>query len=554
MKPTLNKCSIACLLALASVSASAQQSTADSAFQIARYKEINALNNVQAYSLNPTRMTRNTLRNVGKGTMDVNYEYGDFFKADGTKHQTDFGVAIEGLRQLGKFDVSGHINYRNYKFRDHRWNNTLFLTEDNPFVYADSVKSEANLEMFDIGTEDAWRINDRLTLGINANLLIGQFTDQADPRPKTDASIVKLQPAAELKLNDTWQVGALAGVDLYRSRVNTSLVSAQIPYTHFLQKGLGDYYKFSTVDYTTWIRDYKGYNYLAAIQLTTTPQGADWQNWLEIHGNYKTEDAADGGSEWEFKGGDYSAYGVGLADNFILRSEKTNHRVTLNADYAAATGKWFGQTKYTDKEHGNREYYEVNESYDIYKSTSLSAKAEYQLDFLKCDIPTLTLRIGAKADYKEMKNVNPEVDPTKQNYTMATVFAGATKHLDYNKWQWSATVDAAYRMALGDPKFNAYEYVKAGKSYEIITSNVARSFAYNAASIANFGLRIDGRTSFARSKIGLNVFGRVNYLTYLGMYDAFEDQVAEAVRRLEYKDVLDGSDRICVQVGFAITF
>lgn len=553
MKKSLKKCGVVCLLALAGLNVQAQQ-PADSALQQARYNEINALNNVQAYSLNPVRLTRNVLRNVGQGTFDFNYEYGDFRKVDGTKHQTDFGVNIEGLRQLGKFDVSGHINYRNYKLRDHRWNNTLFLTEDNPFVFADSIQSEADLEQFDLGTSDAWRINDRLTLGIDANLLIGEFSDQADPRPKTDASIVKIRPALEWKLNDTWQIGAVGGVDMYRSKMAASIINAQIKYTLFLMKGLGDYQRFSTADYYSWTREYKGYNYVGALQLTTTPQGADWQNFLELHGNFKTENAYDGGSEWEFKGGDYKNFSVGLTDNWILRHNDVNHRITLYADYVGGKGKWYDQQKRTDALHGNRNYYEVVDSYDIYKSTQLTTKLEYQLDFLKHNIPDLTLRLAAKADYKEAKNTNPNEDVVSQKYTMATVMAGATKHISCKLWHFSAAIDGAYRMALGDPKFNAFDFFVNMKSYEIISSNIARSFAYNASSIMDLGLRLDGRTYFSRSKVGLDVFANVNYVRYMSMYKAFDVQVADAMGKMDYSNPLKNKDRIRVQVGCAITF
>lgn len=553
MKKSLKKSSFVFLLALAGLNAQAQQ-PADSAMQQARYKEINALNNIQAYSQNPVRLTRNTLRNVGQGTFDVNYEYGDFRKVDGTKHQTDFGVVIEGLRQIGKFDLSGQINYRNYKYRDHKWNNTLFLSEDNPFVFADSLKSEANLEQFELETVDTWRLNDKLTLGMDLGLLIGEFSDQADPRPKTDASIVKIRPAMEWKLNDTWQIGAMGGVDLYRSRVAASIINAQVKHTFFLLKGLGDYQRFSTADYYSWTRDYEGYNYVGAIQLTTTPQGADWQNFLELHGNYKTEIATDGGSEWKFKGGDYDCVSLGLTDNWMLRKSNKNHRLTLNADVNSGSGKWYDQVKRTDSQHGNRNYYDVVDSYDIYESMSLSTKLEYQLDFLKHDIPSLTLRLGAKSDYKQMKNLNPLEDVAKQNYMVATVFAGAAKHVDYKLWQFSAALDAAYRMNLGTPKFNAYDYYAGGKNCEIVTMNIARNFAYNSASVADFGLHLNARTYFSRSKIGLDIFANVNYLTYLGMYDDFEINVADSVDKMDYTNPLDGKDRIRIQAGFAITF
>lgn len=510
--------------------ASASQ-PADSTSLSFRTADVNRIGNIQWGSQNPTRLSHNPVRESAQATVAYRWQEGSFHQVDASPHSNALCVDIEGLRSLGRFDLSGHIRYRNSTERDRRWNSTLLLSPGNPFILGDSVKSDVDTELFDLGVAAAYRLNRKWTLGMEANLVTGSSADQTDPRPKTDASRIRLMPGAEFRLSEAVAVGAALGADIYRSDITHAIINTQASHRYFLMKGLGDYMRQSSADLGSYPRDYRGETYTAALQAAFTPAGRSWSDFLELTLSSGREDAEDGGSTYTFKGGDYDHTSLALYNRLSWHRADALHGISLRMRYATGEGTWYDQKKATDPDHGNLAYYIVMGQSKIYDHTDLSAQAEYSLALMRDGLPHLELKAGAGTRFHRSSHYEAYTD--RMEYTLATLYAQVSKSLTARQWLLRGTLGGSYTATLGDKTFSPF-------TADLTEAYTAPRFEYESAARAEALARIDASVPLPRWHIGLTLFAQAALRFYCD--DA------------TYSTLLDGTSQTAVHAGVALTF
>ena len=278
----------------------------------------NVSDNIRYTSLNPSRISFNSYKNKGVAKLDYTIGRGSYRPVDEGRLSNHLKFYMGGIKNLGKVDVSGFISYRNLQEKDKKWNSTLFLNPDNPFVLCDSVASDATTESFEMGMTASYAWNESWKGGISIGLTLGSLSDQTDPRPKTNTTVLPIYVGAEHRLSSQWALGATAGISFYNSDIAYTLVNPLNSHRYFLMKGMGDYYRISSNDVSGYQRAYKGLNYTGALQLVWEPEHKKYGNFTEVRYTHVSEEATDGGSSYKFYGGDYTSDEWMLQNRFLL--------------------------------------------------------------------------------------------------------------------------------------------------------------------------------------------------------------------------------------------
>lgn len=440
-------------IAFISLAVSVEASAGDDATRQSRlyYKEINFLYNPLYETNNPAALAFNKVQTLTTATLEGLLGRGPFHAPDISTKHNDFKVDISGLKQIGKFSLSGNIKYTNAKDYDHRWSNTYMLSDYNPFTLGDTIKSDVNTEEFLLYMGAAYQINDQWTAALKLKYQTGSLSDQTDPRPKTDAMHFTATPGAWFKLSDRDAFGLNADIDVYRSNMSYAILNALIGYNYFLMKGMGDYQRFTTNDVTSYRRDYRGFRFGADAQYRH--DFGDMANMLELGYRHNSEKAEDGGSSYTFKAGDYSYNKLTLYDRFSFGTDALRHDITLLGAFLADEGIWYDQQRMVDTEHSNLMYYQVLSKDKIHKSTRLHASLGYRTNKLQDGLPDWNA--GARISIANADITHNTGESIHQKYTLGRFDLQGGKFWNIRSLRLETTAGGYYRTTLGTPTFGA---------------------------------------------------------------------------------------------------
>lgn len=335
---------------------------------------VNETSNIEYNSLNPTRLSENKTKQYGVAVVDYTMQRGSYKQIDQAGKINDLNVYLGGLKEIGLIDLSGYLKYTNSRQNNRAWNATLYLHTANPFILGDSVKSDMTLEAFEMEATMAYRFAKQWTAGASIGLKAGSLSDQTDPRPKTNSSVIPIVLGVKWNATDVLSFGMTGRMDIYRSEISYTLVNPSNNHRYYLMQGMGAYYPRSSADGAGYSREYKGNTYTGALQLTYLPRNNNqWSNFLELSGKVSTENAEDGGSAYTFKGGDYELTTFGFQNRlqFKQRMDLVHHLI-LTGELGSGKGYGFDQKKMTDTEHGNRGYYVILSKDNVHKNNHVS--------------------------------------------------------------------------------------------------------------------------------------------------------------------------------------
>ncbi len=494
------------------------------------YKELNFLNNIYSESQNPAALSFNKVQTLADVTFNGHFERGGFNAVNASSKHNDFSLDISGLKQIGKFSLSGNIKYINSKDYNHRWSNAYMMSVENPFVLGDSIESDVNTEQFDLHMGSAYKFNDRFVAGLKLKYTTGSLSDQEDPRPKTNSMHFDINPGVWYKLSDNHNVGLSADVDIYRSSISHTIINGLITNVYFLMKGMGDYHTFTSNDNYNYARDYKGLRLGVNAQWNAKFGGFD--NLLELGFKANSEKAEDGGSVYTFKGGDYDDIKLSLYDRLTFGSEALRHNIMLNAYLVSGNGYWYDQQRRVDIEHANRVYFDVLSKDKVHESIYSGASLEYRIDGLQDELPAWSARVKASVDNTDITQY--EVDVNNQKYAMADVLAAGTKYWNINSLRLETSLGAFYRFGLGTPTFGTVRN-------KLYTEYTAPMFEYATAKSAGFNVR-------AALNIPVHIYKTPTWLTVY----------AQSTSRFyngsnEYSNLYDGKSRTFMDFGLNLT-
>lgn len=518
------------LSAFTAVSAAAATGSDTARTERLNHKELNFLSNIYSESHNPAALSFNRVQTLADVTLNGHLERGTFSAVNTSRKHDDFSLDISGLKQIGKFSLSGNIKYTNSKDYGHKWNNAYMTTPENPFVLGDSISSCVNTEEFSLHMGSAYRFSDDFAAGLRLKYTTGSLSDQQDPRPKTNSMHFEINPGAWYKLSDSHNIGLSADIDIYRSNLTHAIINGLETRIYFLMKGMGDYHTFSSNDNYSYTRDYKGLR--IGVNAQWNAKSGAFDNLLELGFNANSENAEDGGKSYTFKGGDYSSTRLSLYDRLTFGSDALRHNIMLNAYLTGDNGYWYDQQKKVDTEHANRVYYTILSKDKVHESTYAGASLEYRIDGLKNSLPDWSARAKAGISDTDLKQY--EIDANNQKYTMGDILASGTKFWNIRSLRLETTLGAFYRFSLGTPTFATVR----NKLYKEYT---APMFEYATAKCGGFNAR-------AALNIPVRIYKTPTWLTVY----------AQSATRIyggdnEYSTIYDGKSRTYMDFGLNLT-
>lgn len=432
------------LLVLFSTTAIASQAQDDSKVD---YSDRQYLGNVTYGSTSPVSLRYMPVTDYADIHAGYRHTGGDFHLIDEPGSLNSWTASFTGMKRVDKVTFGGGLVYDNSTLDDRRWNNTLFVSPDNPYIIGDSLKSKFNTETFRLDGGAAYSPDDRLTLALRATYNVGSSATQKDPRPEIKGMRFNLTPGVEYRIG-RHTIGASADIEWLSEQVSHTVLRTTTKQYVFLFQGLGVYETKDAVGYT---RKYNGTRYGIQLQYSlNNTADARLADFLQIGYYNEHEDAEDGGSSVKYKGGRYKGYGFSILERLMLRaSGRTIHNFTIHAAMSDIKGRWYTQRSGTDAD-GNLIYEIVNEA-DNLEGNSMQAGLAYRFDHINsAGLPSFQAEVKACIDNSETRN---KIYAAKETYTNALMTASVTKRFQIKKGWLAARLNGGYRTSF-DKKLN----------------------------------------------------------------------------------------------------
>ena len=467
--------------------------------------------NLRYASISPTRIADNKVHNFAVGHVGYTWGRGDYHAIEQSAKAGDLAAYIGGLRRIGRVDLQGHLRYRNIQERDQAWSTALWNLADNPFALCDSIPGDASTESFDMRATAAYAFNDRLRGAIELGINTGSRADQNDPRPKTVTSLIPITIGLDYSVSAAWKIGLAAGFQHFSSGVDYTNTQQSASTFYFIMKGMGDYQKRSTADYTSYHCDYTGQTYRGALSAEWAPKEGRVANFVEVAYAAAKENARDGGTSYEYKGGDYSQTTLSLQDRLQIRANaRFMHNLTLRATMLDGKAIWYDQKRETDLEHGNLQYYRVLGSATAQKTQRINATLGYQFDILRDGQRDFYCGLQAGMSNITRKHFVGSAVP-KQSISLLGFDLLAGKTFGIRKASLLAQVRGGYVMPITNDYANGS--IATGAD-DISGAYTRRVFEYETASHARVGILADASMPVSSKLIvGLHASADMRFYT-----------------------------------------
>ena len=505
-----------CLLLAAFLPLSVPAQQADSLLKKKMvYQDYLYLHNIYRGSQNPTAISREALRDVFEVNASYRFANGDYHAMDAPDIQKTFDFSLYGIKKIKKVAFEGEIAYSNISERDKRWNSTLFIAPDNPFIIADSIYSNFSTEKFHLNGGFSYEATSKLHVGLRADYQVGSTANQTDPRPKIDGMRFYLNPGVDYQIGQ-FNVGLSGRAEwLSESSEYTVVRTTEGTYYAFLFHGLADPMMKTIVGYQ---RKYSGNSVGGNLQLAW--KNGNLQNLLEATYQKSTEEAEDGGSAEKFKGGKYKATQYGFTDRFMIDGDRWIHNLNLRVFFHQVDGTYYQQEQHSTSD-GNV-IWDVISSSVCHKNTHNDMSLEYRLDKISSSrVPHFT--VGIKGGMLSQK-VNHYPELYLQKYTMAYGDIYARKMFSLKKYSLILHGNAAYAQRLSDEDVTegtALEEKYNTPQFEYISGNhftaSLKVELLHPLTVKNFSSSIGG-------------FAEFTYSSYMGDYHFYKETSRQSVR------------------------
>ncbi len=473
---------------------------------------VNEPQNLRYNSASPTRLTDNAVRDFAVADVHYGLTKGKFHAVDQSGDAHNIEAYIGGLRHIGNFDVAGRIKYSNMTDKNQIWNTTLWNNPLNPYIVCDSVPSDVTTESFDLMATAAYSLGAHWRFGMELGLRTGNRADQTDPRPQTTTSSIPVTIGADFTPTEAWSFGLSAGLRHFSSIIDYSTVQPLNNHTYFVMKGMGDYLQRNTGSDSGYDREYTGKGYSAALNITWKDPNGRFADFLEA--GYKTEnqDARDGGTSYEFRGGDYSETQLSVQNRFQFRpNSRMLHNLTLTARSTNGTGSWTEQKREVDTQHGNLVYYRVLAKNTNHKPSLLEAGANYQLDILRDGKRDFYVQVAGNYSSLTRKQYLGGSTP-KQEINLVDFNLKTGKLFAIHDVTLLAQLQGGYTHPLKQKFATGSSYTDSKDITAVYTRPL---FEYAAASQGRAGALIDASMPVS-TQLTVGIYATANYNFYLG--------------------------------------
>lgn len=400
-----------------------------------QYNDYNYIHNIEQGSLNPTSTWQLAISELASLNVGYQHREGEFHRLDRSGFENAYGVDVYGIKRLKRTVFEGGVGYYNEDSRARCWNTTLYQNELNPFVLADAEPSNYNTERFRVVGSMAYAISPSLRFGVSTDYNVGTMSDEKDPRVETKGMRFILNPGVQWDVTSRLALGATGGVNAFSESSRYTCVATAVNFKFYLMSGLGTFFPESGTSYQ---RDTQGVSWFAAAdaKYRLSNSAADF---LSISYAHDVESAMDGGSQYQFKGGEFNDNRIQIRNRFSYKTSSAAHNLELGASLHNVSGRWYEQKKVIE---GGTMHYVVMASSIKHKEARTELNARYRYDLLDSyGASTLTLGLDGGFLSSDTKNY-PEM--YLQKYSNFNVSGNAMKRFGVGNVRFGVGADAGY--------------------------------------------------------------------------------------------------------------
>ncbi|MBP5646514.1 MAG: hypothetical protein J6X21_03830 [Bacteroidaceae bacterium] len=497
-----------------------------------RYGQELFLQNLSFGSDNPVSIASNPYTLLNDFNVSYSRGTGSFMPVDGSGKAGLTDIDIYGVKKLNTISFEGSMHYGVHDLQDSRWNNTVLLSENNPFIiadslvyyktatHADSIPNDQNRELFTLSGGFAWQVSHKFLVGLRAVYKVGSKADESDPRFEAHGARVLINPGAEYSLSDRIALGLSFDAEVYHETVSMSVMDNLLPghENTFLFQELGKY-----VVEQSGKRRYDGSRLGGFLQFKA--KGTTLSDLFEAGLVMNTEKADDGATSFTRHGGDYSEYLITARNRFCMNRPSAIHNLILSASMTYGSAKWYKQ-KARIGEFGQT-LYDILSKEVVQKQNDMSATLSYRFDHLSSRRPVFTAIVNAGAG---KVSVNQYPDGYFARYTLAN--AGAELSRTFFVKDFSFSIGLTGNMTK-DISALQYELPTATGTRKVMNSYFIPKYEYLGAGFWNTGATADASYRIKRQDRTLcycRLGAGYSYTGYTGSYSRFDDRRTVSVR------------------------
>lgn len=480
------------------------------------------LQNISYGSANPVSISKNPYSVLNTVEASFSHIDGSFHGINEPQDAVLKDFNFYGVKKAGRVSFEGSLQYNIHDLNNTRWGNPVLISENNPFIIADtlvydSIPNDQNRETFNLNGGFSWQVSDRMALGLRAGYYVGSRADQADPRFFAQAARTGINPGLEYKLSDSFLIGLSMNAQVYHEIVKMSVKDNLLDPAHTIIFLLGEFGNYEVVNTTGYNRRYNGKVYGGSLQTTYT--GKKLSDFLEIGVNLNMEEAVDGGTSFEKKGGDFKDMSISFNNRLQISTPGMIHNVGISAGISSISDKKYKQKARYDE--FAMEVWDILSSEIVEKDQNVNADLYYRLDLLEEGKSMFTAKINGGIDMVDIKEYPDEY---YVKYSLLNVGALVSKRFAFDNIGIDINASGKYVMALNEldcllpmgtagrkrisngyftPKYqyNGAEYyqacVWAGVSYRLEKGqNIRLGGGYSMSGYLGDYSRFDDRTRF----------------------------------------------------------
>ncbi|MFC7348827.1 DUF6850 family outer membrane beta-barrel protein [Chryseobacterium zhengzhouense] len=332
--------------AFATISIKAQDS-------ISLYKKINnqysiERNFINQFYYNPAAMSGYSSSSFSEFKVGYHNEDKKIFRQQLGAGENGLSINANSYLKLNsKTAVWGNAGYQNLKKKTFRWNENLDYERIAPYVTADSVGGNLNLERYFFEGGLSQKLNDRWTAGgeINYTAQLGYRT--RDPRLRTTTSDLNINAGANYRVFRQYEIGLFGTFNKYTQ--NSSLNFQSILGKPFVYQmvglGISNYFFSGGINPS---QTFEEFGYRGGIQISNK-QGKDFYIQLSAGRSNNIKSHSDTGTSTSFEISELENKNLQFEGaKFFNLGEK--HRIGLLGNYIAIvrTGSEYGYSVNTN--------------------------------------------------------------------------------------------------------------------------------------------------------------------------------------------------------------
>lgn len=486
----INKLIISAAMAALPMSIVAQGDSVNTPAQLMQSGGYDYLMNIEKGSINPTSISHTAIQSKGELGLGYRQANGSFHAVDRSGRTHGFNFEATGIKRLRNIVFEGGVRYYNETEKSARWNTSLYQNRLNPFILADSVKSDYDLERFHVDGRFSYSFTENFRFGVNADYHVGVRSDEQDPRAETRGMRFILNPGIEWDVTGHLSIGATGGINLFNESTRYSTVATAQNYRFFLMTGLGTFYPQSGTAYS---RDSKGTSWFGSVSARFKFSNSV-SDFLEVKFGHDSENATDGGSSYQFRAGDYMNDFLRIFNRVSILGETTAHNIEARFETNDVKGKWYDQESETV--NGTISYV-VRLASIRHKQKLTVGSVKYRFDLLGAGgVPSLTAAVSGNFYRSESTNF-PET--YFASYSRAGINAEVVKHFMISKVYLGVGVDGGYSKCF-NTGFNF-----AGQDLE--KAYTTPMYAWNTAGYGKVAAKVDVKVPVGAFFLGAYVSG-----------------------------------------------